>query len=219
MKPIKYGLIGASGKMGKEIENVFSEAGHICVFKFDIDGENKLDIPELLIDFSLPVVLEKTIEYTKTFNVPLIIGTTGLVIDQLQHLKLLSQNNPVVQSYNFSIGIQLLLRMIESIKNDVKDWDIEIEETHHRFKKDKPSGTAIMIRNKLEKDVPISSLRLGNVPGVHTIQFGSLGEILKLEHQALSRRTFADGVLKSAEFVLKKDNGFFSFSDVINNIN
>ncbi len=219
MKPIKYGLIGASGKMGKEIENVFSEAGHICVFKFDIDGENKLDIPELLIDFSLPVVLEKTIEYTKTFNVPLIIGTTGLVIDQLQHLKLLSQNNPVVQSYNFSIGIQLLLRMIESIKNDVKDWDIEIEETHHRFKKDKPSGTAIMIRNKLEKDIPISSLRLGNVPGVHTIQFGSLGEILKLEHQALSRRTFADGVLKSAEFVLKKDNGFFSFSDVINNIN
>lgn len=219
MKPIKYGLIGASGKMGKEIENVFSEAGHICVFKFDIDGENKLDIPELMIDFSLPVVLEKTIEYTKTFNVPLIIGTTGLSNDQLQHLKLLSQNNPVVQSYNFSIGIQLLLRMIESIKNDVKDWDIEIEETHHRFKKDKPSGTAIMIKNKLEKEVPISSLRLGNVPGIHTIQFGSLGEILKLEHQALSRRTFADGVLKSVEFVLKKNNGFFSFSDVINNIN
>lgn len=217
MKKIKYGIIGASGKMGREIENVFSENGHTCVFKFDIDGEQKFDVPELLIDFSLPVVLEKTIDYTKSFNVPLIIGTTGLSNDKLENLKLLSHKIPVVQSYNFSIGIQLLLRMIESIKNNVKDWDIEIEETHHRFKKDKPSGTAIMIKNLMEKEVPISSLRLGNVPGVHTIQFGSLGEILKIEHQALSRRTFADGVLKSANFILKKQNGFYSFKDVINN--
>lgn len=217
MRKIKYGLIGSSGKMGREIENVFSEAGNECVFKFDIDGEQKIATPELLIDFSLPEVLEKTIDYIKTYNVPLIIGTTGLSNDQLESLKLLSQKIPVVQSYNFSIGIQLLLRMIESIKNDVKDWDIEIEETHHRFKKDKPSGTAIMIKNLIGKEVSISSLRLGNVPGVHTIQFGSLGEILKIEHQALSRRTFADGVLMSANFILKKQNGFYSFKDVINN--
>lgn len=217
MRKIKYGLIGSSGKMGREIENVFSEAGNECVFKFDIDGEQKFVTPELLIDFSLPEVLEKTIDYIKTYNVPLIIGTTGLSNDQLESLKLLSQKIPVVQSYNFSIGIQLLLRMIESIKNDVKDWDIEIEETHHRFKKDKPSGTAIMIKNLIGKEVSISSLRLGNVPGVHTIQFGSLGEILKIEHQALSRRTFADGVLMSANFILKKQNGFYSFKDVINN--
>ncbi|HMN50072.1 MAG TPA: dihydrodipicolinate reductase C-terminal domain-containing protein [Ignavibacteriaceae bacterium] len=217
MRKIKYGLIGSSGKMGREIENVFSEAGNECVFKFDIDGEQKFATPELLIDFSLPEVLEETIDYIKTYNVPLIIGTTGLSNDQLEILKLLSQKIPVVQSYNFSIGIQLLLRMIESIKNDVKDWDIEIEETHHRFKKDKPSGTAIMIKNLIGKEVSISSLRLGNVPGVHTIQFGSLGEILKIEHQALSRRTFADGVLMSANFILKKQNGFYSFKDVINN--
>ncbi len=218
MKPIKYGLIGASGKMGKEIENVFSEAEHICVFKFDVDGEKKSDAPELLIDFSLPVVLESTINYVKTFNVPLIIGTTGLSNNQLEDLKLLSRNNPVVQSYNFSIGIQLLLRMIDSIKADVGDWDIEIEETHHRFKKDKPSGTAIMIKKSFDREVPISSLRIGNVPGIHTVQFGSLGEVLKIEHQALSRRTFADGVLKSADFILQKKNGFFTFKDVINNI-
>lgn len=218
MKKIKYGLIGASGKMGREIENVFSDAGHNCVFKFDIDGEQKSDVPELLIDFSLPIVLEKTIDYIKNFNVPLIIGTTGLSNEQLDNLKILSKKYPVVQSYNFSIGIQLLLRIIESIKNDVQDWDIEIEETHHRFKKDKPSGTAIMIKNLIQREVPISSLRLGNVPGIHTIQFGSLGEILKIEHQALSRRTFADGVLKSAEYIMGKTEGFFSFSDVINNL-
>jgi 4-hydroxy-tetrahydrodipicolinate reductase len=218
MKKIKYGLIGASGKMGREIENVFFEAGHKCVFKFDIDGKQKSDKPELLIDFSLPVVLKNTISYVKAFNIPLIIGTTGLSSDQLVELKKLSEVFSVVQSYNFSIGIQLLLRMIESIKSDVKDWDIEIEETHHRFKKDKPSGTAIMIKNILKKDTPISSLRLGNVPGIHTVQFGSLGEILKIEHQALSRRTFADGVLKAANFILQKKSGYYSFKDVINKI-
>lgn len=218
MRKIKYGLVGASGKMGKEIEDVFSEAGHNCVFKFDVDGEQKIDTPELLIDFSLPDVLSKTIEYIKTFNVPLIIGTTGLTQNQLENLKVISEKIPVVQSYNFSIGIQLLLRMIDAIKKDVNEWDIEIEETHHRFKKDKPSGTAIMIKNTIEKEIPISSLRLGNIPGIHTVQFGSLGEILKIEHQALSRRTFADGVLKSAYFIIQKQNGLYSFKDVINNI-
>jgi 4-hydroxy-tetrahydrodipicolinate reductase len=217
MNNIKYGIIGASGKMGKEIESVFEEEGNECVFKFDVDGEFTKQKPELLIDFSLPVVFQKTIEYVKSFNVPLIIGTTGLSSDQLNELKELSEKNPVVQSYNFSIGVQLLLKLIETIKNDVDGWDIEIEETHHRFKKDKPSGTAIMIKNVLNKDIPISSLRLGNVPGIHTVQFGNLGEVLKIEHQALSRRTFADGVLKSAYFAIQKKKGFYSFKDVISN--
>lgn len=217
MNKIKYGIIGASGKMGKEIESVFEDAGNECVFKFDVDGEFTKQKPELLIDFSLPVVFQKTIEYVKSFNVPLIIGTTGLSSEQLNKLKELSEKNPVVQSYNFSIGIQLLLKLIETIKNDVDGWDIEIEETHHRFKKDKPSGTAIMIKNVLNKEIPISSLRLGSVPGIHTIQFGNLGEVLKIEHQALSRRTFADGVLKSAYFAIQKKKGFYSFNDVINN--
>jgi 4-hydroxy-tetrahydrodipicolinate reductase len=217
MSKIKFGLIGASGKMGKEIENTFLEAGHECVFKFDVDGEWKTTKPDLLIDFSLPVVLDKTIEYVKSFKVPLIIGTTGLTSLQIKEVNALSKKYPVVQSYNFSIGIQLLLKCIEAVKEEVKDWDIEIEEVHHRFKKDKPSGTAIMIKHALDDNIPISSLRLGNVPGIHTVQFGSLGEILKLEHQALSRRTFADGVLKSAYFILKKEKGFYSFKDVINN--
>lgn len=217
MKKIKYGLIGASGKMGNEIQSVFTEAGHECVFKFDIDGEWKSESPEILIDLSLPVVFNKTLEFVRSFNVPLIIGTTGLTDNQLNQLKELAADVAIVQSFNFSIGIQLLLKCIEAVKDQVKDWDVEVEEIHHRFKKDKPSGTAIMIKNALDKDVNISSIRLGNVPGVHTVQFGSLGEILKIEHQALSRRTFADGILKSAQFIRTKKNGYYSFKDVINN--
>ena len=216
---IKYGIIGASGKMGIEIQKVFSESDHECVFKFDIDGEQQKENPGILIDFSLPEVLVKTIYYARSFNVPLIIGTTGLSSEQIEALKELSEEVSVVQSYNFSIGIQLLIKCIEAVRDETKDWDIEIEEIHHRFKKDKPSGTAIMIKELLNDNVPVSSLRLGNVPGIHSVQFGSLGEILKIEHQALSRRTFADGVLKAAYFVMNKKNGFFSFKDVINNKN
>ena len=217
MKKIKYGIIGASGKMGKEIESVFAEYGNECVFKFDVDGEWNVGKPELLIDFSLPIVTEKVIEFAENFAIPLIIGTTGLSVKQLKSLKKLSKEVPVVQANNFSIGIQLLLKCIESIKDEVDGWDIEIEETHHRFKKDKPSGTALMIKNHLNDKISISSLRLGNVPGIHSVQFGSLGELLKIEHQALSRRTFADGVLRSAKFIIGKKYGLYSFTDILNN--
>lgn len=219
MSKIKYGIIGASGKMGNEIESVFSEAGHELVFTFDVDGEKSNCKPEVIIDFSLPIVFNKTIEIVKSFKVPLVIGTTGLNEEQLDELKSISNNIAVLQSFNFSVGIQLLLKSINSIKANLNGWDIEIVETHHRFKKDKPSGTALMLQNAFNKNIPISSLRIGNVFGTHTIQIGSLGETIKLEHNATSRRTFADGVLKSAEFILKKKNGFFTFTDVINNIN
>lgn len=217
MKTIKYGIIGASGKMGIEIQNVFSEAGHESVFKFDLGGELKDGKPELLIDFSLPAALDSTVHYAETFKVPVIIGTTGLVGHQIKKIKLLSRNIPVVFSQNFSVGIQLLLKCIEAIKDDIKEWDIELEEIHHRFKKDQPSGTAIMIKETIDDNIPISSLRLGNIPGIHTVMFGSLGEILKIEHNVQSRRAFAEGVLKSASFIIKKKNGFYSFRDVINN--
>lgn len=219
MDKLKYGIIGSNGKMGKEIESVFKEAGHDLVFTYDIDGEKSISKPEVIIDFSLPVVFDKTVEIIQKLNVPLVMGTTGLNETQISVLKKLSSHTAIVQSFNFSVGIQLLIKCINSIKENLEGWDIEIEETHHRFKKDKPSGTAIMLKNTFEKNIPVSSLRIGNVFGTHTIHLGSLGETIKLEHNATSRRTFADGVLKSAGFIVKKKNGFFTFTDVINNLN
>jgi 4-hydroxy-tetrahydrodipicolinate reductase len=103
------------------------------------------------------------------------------------------------------------------LKENLPDWDIEISETHHRFKKDKPSGTALMIKNALGTDVNISSLRLGNVPGDHTVSFGGLGEVLSIKHSATSRRTFSEGVLKSVLFVVNKKNGYYTFKEVLFN--
>ena len=213
---MKYGLIGASGRLGKEVMDVFTEQNHKCVFTFDINGESFNEKPEIIIDCSLPEVFEKSVGYVTKFKVPLIIATTGLTDDNIKSLKVLAKKIPVVQSYNYSLGIQILLRLTKEANEKLKDWDVEITETHHRFKKDKPSGTAKMLENIFgDRKVNTSSLRLGNVPGDHSVSFASLGEVLSIEHRALSRRTFAEGILKSAEFALIKDNGFYSFTDVV----
>jgi 4-hydroxy-tetrahydrodipicolinate reductase len=215
LNKIKYGIIGASGKMGKEINSLMNENGDELVFKYDIEGESYIEKPEVLIDFSLPAVLEKTIQYTLKFRSPLVIGTTGFSDSQLKKIHELSETVPVVQSYNFSVGIQMLIQAAKMLQDKLSDWDIEISETHHRFKKDKPSGTAIMIKNALGKEVNISSLRLGNVVGEHSVSFGGLGETITITHSALSRRTFAEGVLRSVNFVIDKKKGLYTIKDVL----
>ena len=213
---MKYGIVGASGKLGKEVITVFTDNNHELVFSFDIQGEWKQSDPEILIDCSLPEAFDKMLEIAKDFNIPLIAATTGLSNENLDQLKMFSKKKPIVQSYNFSIGIQILLELTKNAYNKLPDWDIEISETHHRFKKDKPSGTAKMIQNIFKgREINTTSHRLGNVPGDHTVSFAGLGEVISIQHRALSRRTFAEGILKSAELALKKDNGLYSFTDVV----
>lgn len=212
---MRYGLVGANGRMGMEIQAAMREAGHTLVYALDMNHEETTGIPEVIIDFSLPLVLEITFQKVKTFNVPVIIGTTGFDIAQLQAIKTMAAKYPVLQSYSFSVGVQLMLECVEFLKKKTEGWDVEISETHHRFKKDKPSGTAIMIRNQLGKDAPIASHRLGNVTGEHTISFGALGEVLSVKHAALSRRAFADGVVLASQFIIAKEPGLYSFRDVL----
>ncbi len=211
-----YGLIGTSGRLGGEVLTVFTEGGNNQVYKYDLDGEKSDGKPDIIIDCSLPDVLERTIAVVAKYHVPLVIATTGLSDAQIELLKKLSEEVPVVQSYNYSIGIQVMLKLADTAKEFLDGWDVEITETHHRFKKDKPSGTAKMIAGLFpEKEINISSLRLGNAAGDHTVSFGGLGEILSITHRATSRRTFAEGILKSAQFALKKKNGFYSFKEVV----
>jgi 4-hydroxy-tetrahydrodipicolinate reductase len=213
---MKYGLVGASGKLGKEVISVFAEHNNELVFTLDIHGEWKQSEPEIMIDCSLPEAFDKMISLAKNFNIPLVVATTGLTENNLNQLKKFSEMKPVVQSYNFSEGIQILLELTRAANSKLPAWDVEISETHHRFKKDKPSGTAKMIQNIFsDKQVNVSSHRLGNVPGDHTVSFAGLGEVISIQHRALSRRTFAEGILKSAEFALKKEKGFYSFTDVV----
>ena len=132
---MKYGLVGASGKMGKEVINVFVEHNNELVFSFDIQGEWKQSDPEILIDCSVPEAFDKMMTLSKSFNVPLIVATTGLSDQNIIQLKKFSENKPVVQSYNFSVGIQVLLELTKIANQKLYGWDVEISETHHRFKK------------------------------------------------------------------------------------
>jgi 4-hydroxy-tetrahydrodipicolinate reductase len=215
---MRYGLIGSTGRLGKEVLNVFTENNNELVFTFDLQGEWIQSEPEILIDCSLPEVFDKMLSFAKKYKIPLIVAPTGFTEKNINDLKEYSKIKPVVQSYNFSIGIQILFELTKMANKKLPDWDVEISETHHRFKKDKPSGTAKMIQDIFgDKKVNTTSLRLGNVPGDHTVSFAGLGEVLSIQHRALSRRTFAEGILMSAEFAVKKSNGFYSFTDVVFN--
>jgi 4-hydroxy-tetrahydrodipicolinate reductase len=216
MNNLKYGLVGSLGRLGSEVKNVFDEKGWKLVYEYDIKGENFTDTPNVLIDCSLPDVFSKSVSFIEKYKIPFIVATTGLNDEMINKLKEISKNLPVVQSYNYSVGIQILLKLTEMAKEKLPDWDVEISETHHRFKKDKPSGTAKMIKEVFgNRDVNVSSLRLGNVAGDHTVSFGGLGEVLSITHSATSRRTFAEGIFRSAEFVVNQKNGLYSFHDVV----
>ena len=215
-KKLDYGLIGYNGRLGNEVKSLFSEIGHNLVYTSDIEGENQTSEPRVIIDCSLPDAFEENIKIVKRLKKPLIIAVTGLSDEQMDTLKKISETLPVVQSYNFSVGIQVLLNLTRTAASLLSSWDVEISETHHRNKKDKPSGTAKMIKDLFEgRNINVSSIRLGGIPGDHSVEFGGMGETLKISHHAISRRTFAEGILKSAEFIIKKKKGFYSFTDVV----
>jgi len=214
---LRYGLVGSMGKMGREIKDYFSTFGDKLVFETDRDYINESGRPDVIIDFSSPTALVSTIEYCKKYGAGLVIGTTGLNEEDFDKLKELSQSVPVVQSYNFAEGVNILKEILEMFGSYFDGWDGAIVEIHHNQKKDAPSGTAIMLKNSLGRELPISSLRIGGIFGEHTVIFSNAGEVVKISHTALSRRAFAIGVRKAALFAMQAEKGFNSYRDVLRN--
>ncbi len=210
---MRYGLVGAAGRMGGEIRKAF--AAHDLVFTRDVDGETHTGTPQALVDFSLPAAFPSTIAAARRFACPLVIGTTGLSAEQLAEVRILGEQTAVVQSFNFATGVTLLKMMLREFAPFFADWDAEISETHHNKKKDAPSGTAILLREATGRDCPTHSLRMGGVPGDHTVFFANEGEVLSLTHRALSRSVFALGALKAAEFTVSAAPGFYTFEEVL----
>ncbi len=210
---MRYGLVGAAGRMGGEIRKAF--AAHELVFSLDVDGETHTGTPQALVDFSLPAAFPATVAAARRFSSSLVIGTTGLSAEQLGELRALGERVAVVQSFNFATGVTLLKMMLREFSPLFADWDAEISETHHNKKKDAPSGTAILLREATGRDCPTHSLRMGGVPGDHTVFFANEGEVLSLTHRALSRSVFALGALKAAEFAVSAAPGFYTFEEVL----
>ncbi|PIW69404.1 MAG: 4-hydroxy-tetrahydrodipicolinate reductase [Ignavibacteriales bacterium CG12_big_fil_rev_8_21_14_0_65_30_8] len=218
MKKLKFGVIGYTGKLGKEVVNLFEEKGCKLVLKVNSKKTEQLEKPDVIIECGLSNTVDQSIKLAEKLLVPIVVATTGLSPDQIKGLRHLSKYVPVILSSNYSYGIQVLLKLVEESSKKLKDWDVEISEVHHRFKKDIPSGTAKMIKEKVKReDVQVNSSRIGNVQGEHTIKYGGLGEVLSISHRATSRKTFAEGILKSVNYILKKKKGLFSFKDVVEN--
>ena len=195
---------------------------------------------DVVIDFSSPESSVALAELCAKRNTALVVGTTGLNPQQLEKIKLVSPKIPCLVSPNMSVGVNAMFDLVAKMaKILVNDFDIEIFETHHRFKKDAPSGTALRIAEKIcdatgrrmDKDViygrqgitgerPMNqigmhAIRSGDVIGEHTVVFGSLGERLELTHKAHTRDTFVRGAIRAAKFIAHKKPGMYSMSDVL----
>ncbi|MDI6862724.1 MULTISPECIES: 4-hydroxy-tetrahydrodipicolinate reductase [Pseudothermotoga] len=218
MSGLKYGIVGSKGKMGREIMEYFSSFGDECVVEKDVDHFVERDVPQLIIDFSSPQGLKESVELCRKYNCGLIVGTTGLTDESFRLLGELSKTLPVVQSYNFSSGMSIMKEILKAFREQFKDWDCAMIEIHHSQKKDAPSGTAKMLKEVIQRDLSISSIRVGGIFGEHTVIFSNAGEVVEISHRALSRRAFSIGVRRAALFLLTKEKGFFTYEDVLKGV-
>lgn len=212
---MKYGIVGAKGRMGKELRELFSSHGDELVLEVDVDYFEERGTPEVIVDFSSPSAVSTTVELCKRYSAHLVIGTTALTQEHFELLRELGKQVAVVQSFNFSEGIAIFQKLLRDFSHLFAGWDCWIVETHHNQKKDAPSGTAIMLKHEVGREVPISSLRIGGVFGEHVIYFANAYEVFELKHSALSRKVFASGARRAALFCLKAKKGFYNFLDVL----
>jgi 4-hydroxy-tetrahydrodipicolinate reductase len=216
-KIIKYGIVGYSGRMGQEIAGLFAREGHELTLTSRLAKVECRGTPNVLVDFSSHTALPGTVELCRTHGAALVVGTTALQEEHFALLKDLAEEVAVVQSFNFATGVNVLKMILRDYAPLLSDWDLEIEETHHNKKKDAPSGTAILLRDAAGRDFPppIHSLRLGGVPGDHSVHFANDGEVLTFTHRALARNVFALGALRAALFAVDAEKGLYTFEDVL----
>lgn len=195
---------------------------------------------DVLIDFSSPESAIAIGEICAKKNVAVVVGATGLNPQQHEKMQHFSRLIPCLVSPNMSVGVNVLFNLVAQVAKMVgKEFDIEIIETHHRFKKDSPSGTALRLAEKvceatgrkMDEDVVygrsgitgerplneigIHAVRSGDVIGDHMVIFGSLGERIEITHRAHTRDTFVRGAIRAAKFIAKKPPGMYSMSDVL----
>ncbi len=260
----KVMIVGAAGRMGKRFIALAIESGD-----FDIVGAvDSLSIPDfgrdagiaagtrsleimvtdtfpsveadVVVDFSLPDAIDKTVDFCTENGISLVSGTTGLSSEQKEKIKNASKNIPVLYTTNMSVGMNVLFALAGKVAAMLgDDYDIEIIEQHHRFKKDAPSGSALTIAENIceatERDYPGSlvhgrsgkdalrkkgeigmhAIRAGDITGIHSVIFCCLGETFTLNHTAHSRDTFIRGAIRAAKWIVGKTPALYSMADVL----
>ena len=261
---IRIGLNGAAGRMGKRISSlIHNDANAQLCLALEHDNHHDLgkDIGLLIgedpmgitltsqfknenlatiIDFSSPESSVKLAYLCAKNKIAFVTGTTGMSEAQLSEIRSLGSQIPILIGSNMSIGVNLLFKFAAQIAKALGDeYDIEIIEKHHRFKKDSPSGTALSIAQSIadeikrdlkevgvygrngqtgertQKEIGVHAVRAGDIVGEHTIIYGALGETIELTHRAHTRDTFASGAVKAGKWLAGKKPRVYTMYDVL----
>ena len=223
MKQVRVCLIGARGRMGQTIIELAKTDPHIeIVAQCDLGDaiDSAIEGCDVAIDFSNASAIDEVCSTALKHGKALVIGTTGHSPDQRQLIEATAASLPIVFASNFSVGVNALFALTRRAAEILgADFAPQITETHHTRKKDAPSGTAKTLGEILKQagksNVPIESIREGEVVGDHTVVFVGAAESLELTHRAGSREIFARGALRAANWVVGKPNGLYSMQDVL----
>lgn len=222
-------LVLGVGKTGKLVAEVAAERGH-SVHVLDAK-ENKdasaLTPPfvagfDVVIDFTTPEAVINNMRACLANGAKMVVGTTGWY-NRLPDAKALAERRGASLLYgtNFSVGVQLMLRLAEIMTKDLirAGYKLSISETHHLTKLDAPSGTALTLRDVVVRaadmqDIPINSIRHGEAVGLHVLEADSGGDRILLTHESHSRRPFAEGAVRAAEWLSTAESGVYDFRDI-----
>ena len=221
--------------MGKAIEKIALKRGHEIVCKIDKGyNQGNLSQADVAINFSIPAAAVNNITIALESSIPVVCGTTGW----LEHYKKVSQiasynETAFLYASNFSIGVNLFFKLNKTLAKMIQSqvgYKPSMEEIHHVHKLDEPSGTAITLAEGIlensslsqwcqqdagEDELEIKSIRNGEVPGFHSIQYKSDIDAITIKHEAFSRKGFALGAVIAAEWIVGK-KGIFKMDDVLN---
>jgi len=218
-------LIGAAGRMGKTIIDLATGASKIDIIApCDVADpiEPLMKNCDVAIDFSHADAITEICRAALQHRKPLVIGTTGHSNEQQRIIEDTARSVPIVFASNFSVGVNVLFWLTRKAAEQLgPDFTAQIVETHHKMKKDSPSGTAktlaevLKTARKTRGEIPIRSIREGDVVGEHTIIFNGPAERLELTHRASSREIFARGALRAAMWLINQPAGLYNMQNVL----
>lgn len=236
------GISGARGRMGRALSQVLDARGDVVVAaRFDRGDQPDLSLCDVIIDFSTPEAsAELATACAERGGPALVIGSTGFDAAQEAAIEAAAARVAVVRSGNFSLGVNILIGLVEhaALRLPAEAWDIEIQEAHHRRKVDAPSGTALMLgeaaaagrgedlaalrtpareglAERVAGSIGFSAIRAGGIVGEHTVMFASDDEVLTLSHSAIDRSLFAKGAVVAAAWVRNRRPGLYDMQDVL----
>jgi 4-hydroxy-tetrahydrodipicolinate reductase len=229
---MKIALFGF-GAMGRLVGKLAAEQGHEVTVTIDSDDVSRSidELTEVLrgsdvaIDFSVADAVPRNVETCVLAGVPLVVGTTGWLPKLEEVRRMVDEfDGALVYGANFSVGVQIFYRVAAAaaeLFQNLDSYDAFIEESHHKRKRDAPSGTALklgdIVAAHLGREVPVTSTRAGYIPGTHRVGFDSAADHITLEHVARSREGFAAGALMAADWIVGH-KGVFEFSEVFDEI-